>query len=284
MAILYPAIRRAIRPALGDGSGSAAAPDISLQSIVPSTVFDLDSTIALSYPGTGNDWKNLVPAPADGSLQTAYDMLRGDGSTATSFPTFTGSAGSKTAYWLFDGADFFKLKSGTNTTFLNAMHKTTGGSDFWLCVTGRWITTAGAGLISTKNGNVPGIDMLMYNDATGRMAWRQRGDGAEAGLFPTSPNVTSGTDYTAVFTHSHSTNQSRVYLNTNTASETAHTFNTTTTNGTLFHVGALGSSGASPTIAIPNTSRITSVAGGNAYIGDAQVAAMLTFLAARHTP
>jgi hypothetical protein len=106
----------------GGGSGS-------LQDTVASCVFDLDATIADSYPGSGQTWFNLVASPADGSSQDQYDYYLGAGSgVASDDPTFTGSAGSSSAYFALDSGDNFTPVSGTIPNFVKNMHKTTGGT------------------------------------------------------------------------------------------------------------------------------------------------------------
>jgi len=110
-------------------SSAPADPRLApLSDIVPSCVFDLDATLEASYDGTGQLWKNLVPAPADGELQTAYDFLLGTSSSpSTDDPTFNGTAGSPAAYFSLDGGDFFQIAGG-NTAFLNKIHRTTDGT------------------------------------------------------------------------------------------------------------------------------------------------------------
>lgn len=250
-----------------------------LSAVLASAVFDLDATKSASYPGSGTTWSNLVTAPADGSAQTDYDFLFGDGSTSTSYPTFTGSAGDAAAYLLFDGADFLKLLSGTNPTFLADLHKT-AGSAFWIAATGRHASTASAGLFSTKNGNVPGIDVLPLNSANTRFSYRQRG-ASEAGLYPTTQEA-AGADYIVIWTHDPATNKSRIYYDVATAAETAHTFVDTTSAATLAHIGALGSTGATPSLALPSGWRIYSMAMGNEYLDNTKAAAIIAVLEARH--
>ncbi len=108
-------------------SGGAGS---SLASIVSGCLADLDATIADSYT-TGQTWKNLVSAPADGSAQTAYDFYLGAAvGVETTDPVFTGAAGSPAAYFALDGTNnqFFSIAAG-NTTAFNNLHKTTAGQN-----------------------------------------------------------------------------------------------------------------------------------------------------------
>ncbi|HEY1021179.1 MAG TPA: hypothetical protein VGE06_02645, partial [Flavisolibacter sp.] len=107
-----------------------SAADPSLKGVVASCVFDLDATKAASYPGTGQVWKNIVPAPADGAIQSAYDFTFGlTGGASTDDAAFTGSAGSASAYFSLDGGDLFRIPA--MTAFLKNLQKTTGSSDWW---------------------------------------------------------------------------------------------------------------------------------------------------------
>lgn len=129
-----------------------------------SAVFDLDATIVSSYGGTGQTWTNLVPAPADGEASSAYNFTLGtDAAVSTDDPTFTGTAGSPSAYFLFDGGD--RVAMAANTTFINSLHKTTGGTDFTfgfafrnidssaIRLAGTTFTTGALGAGVTKNTN-----------------------------------------------------------------------------------------------------------------------------------
>lgn len=90
----------------------------------------------LSYDGTSQTWANLDP-PSDGLAKTAYDVYRGNDSVSGSDdPTFNGVAGDESVneYFSFDGSQYFTLKSGTNTSFINSWHKNNAAftAIFWL--------------------------------------------------------------------------------------------------------------------------------------------------------
>lgn len=69
------------------------------------------------YSGSG-DWLNQISSPADGSAQSAYDV------------TPSNTALYSSGKWTMNNVDNFNI--GTNTTFINNLHKTTGGVDFTL--------------------------------------------------------------------------------------------------------------------------------------------------------
>lgn len=244
--------------------------DPSLKAVVSSCVFDLDATKSASYSGSGQTWANLVPSPADGAAQSAYHFT-------INGATFTGSAGDAAAYFSLNGSDNFTLAA--NTAFINALHKTTGGSDFWLALAYRFIQNDAAQRhISTQtSGNAVGIATTAgSNENTGLT----QGNGSAAASFSSTGGAhVNGTDYVCIFSHSHSGNQSRRWLNTTTKTEGAHTFGTTTSNAS----GALtiGSDSAAAND-MPSGTRIYASSIGNAYIDDAAAALIFAEYESRH--
>lgn len=149
-----------------------------LDGVLASTVCDLDATIAASYGGSGTTWANLVTAPADGSAQTAYDFYLGNGSTGTTYPAFNASSGSAAAYWSVDGGDYFSLKSGANTSFLNSLHKTTGGSDWWIAMALKYVTNSTGQYFSTARTGTAGQTGIQADQNAGAFRIAQRGNAA----------------------------------------------------------------------------------------------------------
>ena len=92
-----------VPPASGGGAAASETPE----AFPAGLVFNRDAANALSYPGTGQLFKNLLAEPADGEAQGVYDMYLGTTSASqSSDPTFTGPAGGKTSstYWAFNGS------------------------------------------------------------------------------------------------------------------------------------------------------------------------------------
>lgn len=264
------------------GALSATASDISLQSVVASAVFDLDATVADSYPGTGTTWANLAAIPADGSAQTAYDFHTGDGADNTTYPVFNGSAGDPGAYWSFDGVnDFFRLKSGTNTNFLGGLHKTAGGDDFWLAFA---IRAADAtwpsfeAVFATLNSVAAGGSGILVQ-ATSSETIRLLQAYGGAAIAASSVIATPGGDHIVIVSHSHAENKTRFWIDMTTAEEVAHTFqtNTNAANG-----AATIAAYTNNTANLDSEFRIYSVAMGNEYLDDAKAAAIIAHLEARH--
>ncbi len=120
------------------GGGAFVFPNI--QPIVPSVVFDIDSTSGLSFDGTSQTWANLVATPADGSSQTAYDFLRGsDSSASANDPSFVGSPDTRSAEFSGNGSQYFTIRDG-NTTFINNLHRTDFGGSWWAAITGSFVS------------------------------------------------------------------------------------------------------------------------------------------------
>jgi hypothetical protein len=261
--MLFPAYR------VGTESGC-------LDSVVASTVFDLDATIALSYSGIGQKWANLTVAPADGSAQAAYDFFTGDGSTSTTYPTFNGTAGSPSAYWSLDGGDYFKLKSGANTAFLKNLHKTTGGQNFWAVITGNYATTANRVFWSTQSGSTGVGCRLRGVSSSEDIQYTQRGS-ANVNQSIGSGAVTA--DFLFLVSYDHATTTLRYWKNTLTSSSAVITPSPTTTDASgIFHIGQIGDG----TSFLPSGSKIYSFAMGNEYLNDTKAGAIIAALESRH--
>lgn len=101
-----------------------------LSSVIPSACADLDAAIGYT---SGETWANMLPAPADGQAQTAYDFWLGtDGTADAANPTYASGK------FTLDGGDWFTLKGG-NTPILKSAHKTTGGNPITIILCGKFI-------------------------------------------------------------------------------------------------------------------------------------------------
>lgn len=263
---------------VGSQLGFTAIGGVSLQSVVTSCVCDLDATIAASYT-TGQTWSNLVPNPADSSAQTAYDFYLGAGSgSSTDDPTFTGTPGTTSAYFALDGGDFFTLKSGANTTFINTWHKSAGAA-FWVACAFRIANAAGNQIIcATSTDTGPSIGCSFLSSGAEALQWRQQGDSNNqvAGAMGT---LTPGTDYLIIASHNNGTNNTRAWVNTTTASDVGQTYASTSSSAS----GALqiGShSGGSD--ALVNGARIYHFSSGNEYLDNTKAALIYAALNTRH--
>ena len=253
----------------------------SLRDVVSSAVFDVDATKASSYAGSGQVWTNLIASPADGSAKTAYDFYLGAGvSASTDDPTFTGTAGSPSAYFLLDGGDCFSLKSGANTAFLNALHKTTGGQDFWLAMA-LYVAdqTATSVALSTKTASST-LGFNVQISSAEQVRFQQTGDATLTTTTSSAdhPAVSIGTN--TVIIASYSSGTLRSWVNSSTKVQRAMTFNTTSAAASGFlTIGGQGNAGSSK---LANGTRIYAVAMGNAYIDDAQAATIISTYNTRH--
>lgn len=265
---------------LGRGLGprkliGGAAPSY-LNSVLASTVCDLDVTVAASYPGTGTTWANLVAAPADGASQTDYDFRTGDGATSSTYPAFNGTAGSASAYWSLDTGDYFGLKSGTNTSFLAGLHKTTGGADFWMAVAYRHVANSAYQYPFATTANVASsIGLALETTNSNLFRIRQRG-GSSTVIGSSAVTASNGTDYLVIASHSHSANQTRFWINSLSNVQVSHSFNTTTTDATLAAQAGKGNTN------MADGTRIYSLALGNEYLDNTKAAAIIAHMEARH--
>ncbi len=232
----------------------------SIPTMPTSVCIDVDATQSASYSGSGTNWANLATAPADGSAQAAYDF------TLTSSPTFTGSAGNSAAYFLLGGTSYFVLASGTNTTFLNNLHKTTGGADFWFAMALRYITPSGSRFFC-GTGQTGSIGCGALIGAGNSPSVWQRGTSLVTDT--SGITMTTATNYLFLFSYSHSNNNIRYWVNTRTKANSALTFNTTTSSASNPICFAAEGAGAAP---LPNTTRVYACSMGNAYIDDADAA------------
>jgi len=262
-----------------------------LQDTVASTVFELDATRSDSTDGSSQTWSNRTAAPADSAAQTDYDFYRGANSTATTDdPTFNGSAGSTAAYWSFDGGDFFSLKSGTNTTFLNNLHKTTGGADWWAAFV-VYLAGNGGALLNTRSTSSSTVEGVYCNLGTTGTALNasldgfavlhsQRGDSAavSANTTSTSTGLTGGVPVLYVVSHKHSTNETFIYSNGEKYTY-SHTYNSTTDSAGLAMQIGQSIAGAKLT----SDTRLYSVAMGNTAVTDGIEAAIRAYFEAAHS-
>ena len=265
-------------PQVGSGPVSSY-----LDGVLPSTVFDLDATITASYPGSGVTWANLA-TPADGSAKTAYDFYRGDGATSTTYPTFNGTAGSAAAYWSFDGGDNFRLKSGTNTDFFNNLHKTTGGTNFWVAVA-----------FNINDGSLTNSEFLFsslstpssaYNGLALRTLSSENLSLFQSGETLSSVSSTTGATFTAIgphiaiFSRSTSSTITRIWVNGLARENIDTTWDASSTNPTGSFV--IGSNNTSTSYFLTANINMFSFAMGNEYLDDTKAAAIRSHLAARH--
>lgn len=260
------------------GTKTVSSKSPYLDGLIPSTVFDLDATIAASYGGSGVVWSNLTAYPADGADRHDYDFVLGDGSTSSTFPTLTGSVGDPGAYWHMDGNDFFRLQSGNNTAFLANLHKASSGQDFWIAAAVRLVSGGNHTLLSTRptsSSTARGLSFDHFNNNFCRLAQHAGSGGAN---FATPSDITVPLEAVFVWSHSRSGNQSRLWLNSASPfNQAAHTFAGNEDTTGFLHIGSSGGDWRST-----NNTQIYSMAMGNEYLDSGQVTRILSHLRARH--
>jgi hypothetical protein len=245
---------------------------------VASCCFDLDATKGDSYT-SGQKWLNLVSSPADGESQTTYDFFLGeDGSSSTDDPTYTGTVGDSASYWAFDGGDFFKL-AGSNTTLLQSLHKTTGGSDWWMAIAYYKPSAAPSMWLGGTESNLPSEGVQLFDNGTESIRLLQRGSGGSSNVeVVPAGTILEDAPGLLMVSHSHSTNVTRSWYNTSTGTDTAQTFTASTANPVYdYNIMARNSVSAAP-----NGTRLYSYALGNGFLDDTGAAAIKSALETRH--
>lgn len=246
-----------------------------MDSVVAGTVFDLDATIADSYPGSGTTLANLIASPADGSGQTAYDFEI----VGTTPPVFNGSAGTSGAYFtLTNSGGAFEIP--TNTAFLASLHKTTGGADFTFCFVGEvldatWNNEAigGTSVSNTENG----VRMITTTAENLQLA-HHNGTSQVTNTSTTSPKTT-GFVFLAV-AYDHTAGEVTYWLSSSTGDVNSFTFNTTTTDATHeFCLGAVNRT----SFTLKNSQWTWKAASmWNKVLSDAEIADVITEYETRH--
>lgn len=260
-------------PALSGGEGGSY-----LDTVLTSVCCDLDATVAGSYNGSGQLWKNLTASPADGASQSDYDFhLGADATASTDDPTFTGAAGDMAAYWSFDGGDFFEL-AGSNTSFLESLHKTTGGTDFWMAVA--FQNGASTSYNIFTQADTPFTDAGFKFGANGAERINLQQEAGGAGTFKNSTgSFTDGADTLLIVSYDESVDQVSFWINSATAETVSYIFDTGTAAATsVARIGAAGDGGGK----FPNNTRLYHFSMGNEFLDNTKAAALITHLEARH--
>lgn len=207
-------------------SGDAVSRVTPMDGVIASAQFDLDATSTDSWGGSGT-WNSLINA-------SDYPLQLGTSSGSdTADPTFNGTVDDKDAYWSFDGGDVFRQL--TNTAFLNNLHKTTGGTPWWIAMplfipsalTGaevRWFNTkvTGRGIYLT---------MQLQSAANPAVVLYQEGDTAEVNYASNTSGVNLTRNAENIVIVSSDGSSLKMWINSDTANvDTTLAFNATATN------------------------------------------------------
>lgn len=255
---------------LGNTTQASSSAPASLQETEASTVFHLDATRSESYSGSGTNWANLVAAPSDGETQAAYDFT-------LSSMTFNGSAGDQAAYFGTGGAGTAQI--GANTTFTNALHRTTGGSDWWFLIAWQSPTADAAAdsFFTTQNTTFNDKGTRMIQNASEVVFSRQRGDTGVGSSIITTGVIPGATNGIIIMSYDESAGQSKVWINSTTEETFTNTYNACNTDadGLLTLFSSLAGSANS---IMASSARIYAVAMGDAYLDSTAVGNIITAL------
>ncbi len=251
----------------------------TINSIISSSLCDLDATQQLSFTGSGQSWANMVLSPADGSTRSAYNFILGDtGAVGSNDPTFIGSPNANRSYFALDGGDRF-LFAGNNTSFIKSLPRTVGGTDFWMALAFRYASPpTGAALFSCKStSTTQGIALVTTSD---RLQFAQYGDTASSATVSAAGQLlVNGTDYLVIVSRLANGLFTRFWVNSRSRQELAHNYNSCATDSTgKFSIGASPGGGS----ATGNGTRIYAFSMGNSFLDNSSVSKIFDFYNFRH--
>lgn len=218
---------------------------LTLDLIASSAVFDLDATVADSYPGSGTVIKNIIPVPADGESTAAYDLNFNGG---ISF----GGEGSA-AYLETDGSGWLEIAA--NTDWINRWHRTTGGEDFTLIMATKmppldrlsffWTGQSGS---SNRHGWLSYIDNALSPNFIDLQQHGAIAGGSGQRFRLVDPGAAYGQDAIFGLGFDHATNTAKIWCNSATANTQALTLRESTADAfrtfALLREAVLSDSGA----------------------------------------
>ena len=253
--------------------GPGTTPSDGLQGVVPSTCFHLDATDTGSYSGSGQVWANLTAVPADGSSKTDYDFYLGNTSSPdTDDPTFNGTPGSPSAYWSTDGGDYFtSIVRSPSPGILKNMHKTTGGTAWWIAIA---YYRVGSGGTSTAIWNSGRVNSLRLSATNSNYTFQNTYLGSATLGPPTNDTpqllILSGkaNDFTNI----------RRWMNTRTATE----FNFGAGSGATDTAGPAMIFRQGAGLAAISGTRCYAFVGGNAYLDNTAAGAIFDYFNTKH--
>lgn len=249
--------------AFGGAGGSGYLDDV-----LSNVVMEFDFTTDPS----GQLVTNRIASPADGSAQSDNDIYRGtDGTSEATDPSFS------TDHFAFDGGDLLTIASGSNTSFLDSLHKTTGGSDWWIIATIYLGSLSNNNGIFTTYGAVNGPAVYVRVNSAGTIRQQQRGT-SNSFVNSSTTTVAATTPIIIGVSHSHSTNETTFWAGSSTGEAISHTYDTTTDAAVdIFKIGTLGFSQF-----LVSGSRMYSFAMGNSYLTDSEMALAITHYETAH--
>lgn len=245
---------------------------LMLEDHFASAVFDLDATIAQSYAGS-DDWINLVKAPADGALSSAYNA------SPRGTISLVGSAGDKDSYIQSAGNGGFRFD---NTPYIAKLHRTDMGEQAYSGVVAfRYVPNSAAqGLIASANNNLAaGFSFTVQG--TNRLNFRQNNgvSGVSANI-ATSYVLENGKDYLVGFSKKSAGDQFKFWVQgvgvgmTHASLECIMDAENTTT-GVFASTNGTG-------WPLPADTRIYAASFFNEYLSEAQMAKIMDIYRKRH--
>lgn len=240
-------------------------------------VFQVDSYLYDSVFKSGtfnNDWSNVIASPAVGA-QADYDFAD------TSTPPFVNFGSANGPYWNPSSGDYWQATA--DPQFFKDMHKTTGGTDFWVVMIVKTDGTIGstAALFTTTSAAALGYDGVHIRSTTDEdVQAQQNGTLTTTGFVDVIPNSgLTGAWHFIALSYSHDDNNWRSAIDTTTFSDVSQTFVSSVLDAVgLATIGAESDGGLSAGTEVD----WAAVAGGNSYIGSSTLAEMLYYWEVLH--
>lgn len=196
---------------------SRAAGKVFPQAVLstPNMLWQKDANLVASYPGSGQDFKNVIVAPSSGEAQSAYDFFIGNNSTpgAPEDPTFV-PAGANAAEFTVDGGDIFTIQ--VMPAFMKTAHKSTGGSPVTQITAFMLGALGTTQIISGDSNSTAAPGWRIDCSATGQLRLARADGTVAATIITLHSGLTTGVPYLHVMTYDPSTGAIKSALNSRT--------------------------------------------------------------------
>lgn len=259
--------------------GGQRSGDISIASVAPGAIFDIDATVADSYPGSGDVIYNLVKSPADGELQSTYNWNLGAAAgSAPSDPTFVGTAGSPSAYFLLDGTQQLILLNITN--YIAKLHRSDNANPWWCVLIYQVPATASTRHVYGNSNTATRIGFRFTHTSTPQTQYIASNGASAVSMTAVNPSVINS-PYLFAFTITPSTSAAFAAGNSTTfTSRTVPAF--TSTDDSTSTIGFGGASTVSGSSILENGSRLYAASMGLGVLNNDNLAAIVAMYNTRH--
>lgn len=172
---------------------------------------------------------NRVETPSSGAAQADYDLTTGN--------ALVHNSGSPD-WWDFNADTTYLWRIGTNTTFLNDLHKSSGGENFTYVIVAKPALVAGGGMMGTQDTSGDS-GMNMQHTSNGDFFQIQSNNDGGTNLVESDTLVAPAFSTDAIFiaSYDHATSEMKLWRNNELTTLTHTKIGTATNNGGEFHIG-----------------------------------------------